>query len=538
MMSNARCASFAGDEVGVALRQFDIRWCACWPHEAARSPETKDAFSKPSQTPNPDAAASYLRNHAERIVTQASLRYMNTNGWAKQGPTQRGVLVSSLVSLLVTQPHGYHLLSPNVINSLCCDVGAMEDTLQWDQHPMRRSEPVVFPRAMAAGAHPCVPNPKNEDSFQYPRITGHRFVIPPAIAAAVMLVAVTRNFDGGLFGSARQLPSATYENVASTTLWCTLEALRMHSVNAKKAKDVPAVLAFPSLAQHFPQRKQRKGTKELVVFQMDKREIPLLPPDNTKGTNARIDDVVNYCRNKMVLEMAGNGCPRNDLTIHNHLGGTSIGVEYKSYTDPTNLSILEKDVLERRCFQMGYNQMSIVRVDARGERIASDSFTVDVEKHASAQNLRGRYITLCTEFLGLGGLPEREFLVLCSPVGDALLPKDTILEFQKRVMSVHVGETNVKTEAAKSLTCRVLCMELGIEELLCRCWTKETSPTPIPTKSLNSEYCVHPFVPRGSNKKDASQIALFQTKQQEGQYKYAKTSNYAVFQPGADQKKP
>ena len=533
MMSNARCASFAGDEVGVALRQFDIRWCTRWSHEAAGSPEAGDASTKPKHKPVPDAAANYLCCHAERIVTQASLRYMNANGWAAQESSRRGVLVSSLVSLLVTQPHGYHLLSPDVISSLCCDVGAMEDTLQWGKRAVKRSEPVVFQRAKAAGAHPCVPNPKENEAKEmiYPLITGHRFVIPPAIAAAVLLVAVTRNFDGGLFGSARQLPSATYENVASTVLWCTLEALRMHSVIAKKVAVVPAVLAFPSLAKHFP---RERGRKELVVFQMGPGEIPLLPPDNTTGTNARIDDVVNSCGKKMVLEMAGNGCPRNDLTIHNR-GGTSIGVEYKSYTDLTNLSILERNVLERRCFQMGYNQMSIVRVDASGKHIADDSFTVDVEKHDSAQNLRGRYITLCTEFLGRpegdatpGGLPEREFLVLCSPIGSALLPEDTILTFQKRVMSVHVGETIVETKAAESLTCRVLCMQLGIEELLCRCST--TPPAPKRSLHSNSEYCTHPF-------KDASQIELRQPKQQKGQYKYTETSNFALFQRAEAPKK-
>ena len=427
-------------------------------------------------------AAQYLRAHAEWIVTQASVKYFQANGWANQSPAQKERLVVSLVSLLVTQPHGYHLLPDEEIRSLCCDVGAMENTLQWRDKPSAtKTSDVVLGRALAAGAHCCVPSQRGSC---YPVIGEHRFVIPLAIAAAVLLVAVARKFDGGLFGSARQLPSSTYENVATTVVWCTLEALRMHVADKIKAdKDkavldtaaldasaldkgkavldkatlaadgVPAMLAFPSLAHHFPQRMD--GGEE-VTLPMDRlapdSRVHLYIPGSTTGAAERVKEVTTAVKKYgLVLEMAGVGCPRNDLTIHGR-GRVPIGFEFKSHRNP---KCVDQKAFEKRCFHMGFNVMEFA--------CGVETQRVDVSSHENEVNLLGRYTTLGTDTSHGAGT---EFMVLCGPCGDKLLPVDTTVWFRERV--VFCGDDNVLTPCPHR-TCHVVTMAFEVEELIHRC---------------------------------------------------------------------
>ena len=420
--------------------------------------------------------------------------------------------MTSFVSLLVTQPHGYHLVSEKAIDDLCCAVDAIEDTLQWtndfrvvtwedaDRTAIKRGD--LCKRAVAAGASPCVPNVREDmHGHIYPHVSGPRFVIPPAIAATVLLVATARNFAGGLFGSARHLPSATYENVGSTVIWCTLEALRERCTTTTGAhayfpSHAPAVLAFPSLAQHFP---LRDGIEE-VVFKMGGPAIPLvLPPDSNAAlrgaaasssarfrdtrTLSRIDGVKKLLDggHSVVLEMAGAGCPRNDLTIVNP-GGVSIGVEFKSYR---GLSIVGKDVLEKRCFQMGYNKMSVA---------GRESFVMEVEKHDNSRNLLGRFITLLTE--KKCGTPTKEFLLLCSPIGDALLPSHTTVEFRERTTATpkHGSDTLMETavDGARG-SCHVVCLHLDVEDLLYgSCAPDQRSVRVAAAEPCADDYCIHP----------------------------------------------
>ena len=243
MMTNSRCARVAGEEVGKALKYCDV-------NKIVFLDDDLGSLTKDNRA---DAAVKYLRAHAESIVTHASLNYFKLNGWAHLNLSAKTNLMTSFVSLLVTQPHGYHLVSDRAIDDLCCAVGAIEDTLQWtnddrvvtwedaDRTAIKRGD--LCKRAMAAGASPCVPNVR-EDMYGhiYPHVSGPRFVIPPAIAATVLLVATARNFAGGLFGSARHLPSATYENVGSTVIWCVLETLRERCTTTTSPSTSPGVM--------------------------------------------------------------------------------------------------------------------------------------------------------------------------------------------------------------------------------------------------------------------------------------------------------
>eukprot|EP00658_Telonema_sp_P-2_P052118 TRINITY_DN4029_c0_g3_i1.p1 TRINITY_DN4029_c0_g3~~TRINITY_DN4029_c0_g3_i1.p1 ORF type:complete len:607 (-),score=65.41 TRINITY_DN4029_c0_g3_i1:143-1963(-) len=465
MLTNPRCAVFSGEEAGAALVHYELTQ-SIWASSATRDVK---------------GAAAYLSGHGEWILTRASLKYFRSNGWHYE--TNRKQLVSSLVSLMVTQPYGYHLLEDADIKMLCCSVGAVEDTLEWAKDPRSPDAPPgheVGVRAVAAGAHPCIPPTKGERvAYRYPVTTGrYRYIVPPAIAAAVLLVAVTRNFMGGMFGGARQLPSATYENVAATVIWCALDALHRHSFcllgNREQAGtlQVPAVLAFPSLADHFPVARERnKVPGEQVLFAMRPGEVHLMVPGADEGTDARIDDVVRAVHKKsMVLEMAGHGCPRNDLTIHNP-GGVRMGFEFKSYRDSV---AVRDDVLKKRCFHMGYNKFNRKQRNGHTHGDGVDS--------NMGQNLRGRYITLRTEALTMNKRvepppPKCEFLVLCGPRGHSLLRSDTSVHFTDRVHGrvPDDGASSVVVEGAQdpdASECRVVCMELGLEELLFRCAEK------------------------------------------------------------------
>ena len=78
----------------------------------------------------------------------------------------------------------------------------MEDTLWWSDEQPNVAHSDVCVRAMAAGARPLVDEKERPpgEAFRYPVAGAIRFVIPPAIAAAVLLVAVVRNFDCGFLG--------------------------------------------------------------------------------------------------------------------------------------------------------------------------------------------------------------------------------------------------------------------------------------------------------------------------------------------------
>ena len=440
-------------------------------------------------------AAAYLCGHAEWILTRASLSYFNSNGW--QYESQRKHLISSLVSLMLTQPHGYHLLDDSDITALCCSVGAIEDTLEWtNRAPVvskrqvdekaQEGEAQLRERALAAGAQPCIPPAKPEKgaavAYRYPITGRYRYIVPPAIAAAVLLVAVTRNFMGGIFGGARQLPSATHENVAATVIWCALDALHRHRFRLKDAAGhagplrAPAVLAFPSLADHFP---EVEGTEQMQ-FAMWPAGVHLLVPGADEGTDARICEVVAKVNGveggpSMVLEMAGPSSPRNDLTIHNP-GGLRMGFEFKSYRDS---SAVWDNALVKRCFHMGYGTIK-------------RNLTRQVY-FPKGENLRGRYITLRTEALTArpgAPRPECEFLVLCGPRGQSLLGNTSCTFLDKLKGFVQEGNDSsvVLLRGPAGSQCRVVCMSLGLEEMLFRCAEKPPLQTKV-TPWAPSERC-------------------------------------------------
>ena len=428
IMSNARCAVFAGEEAGMALRFFR---------------GSKEFFELTI-----DEVFPYLVGHSESILIRASMRYFRENQWSNLESSERETLVTSVISLLITQPYGFHLLSDTTIEALCCKVGAIEDTLQFTSTSTHYPEHRLTHRALSAGAFPCVPTTKtpNPTAF-YPQIGAHRFVIPPAIAVAVLMEAVSIHFNGVLFGGTRQLASLTGENVASTVIWCALEAVRHFSKVEEGPKQVPALLAFPSLADHFP-LEGADVAKEQVMLAMHKAQIELLPPQSNTKVKARLDNVANSLKRcGMVLEMAGPGSSRNDLTLHNP-GGASIAFEFKSYTDSTSVPL---PTLEKRCFQMGFNTLQC--------KSGINSFVKDVRSHKSASNLMGRYITLKAD-----NCPRKktnEYLVLCGPRGWHLLPDGVSISFRDRVES-----TLQKPSPGR---CKVVCMTLGIEQLVHQC---------------------------------------------------------------------
>ena len=439
IMSNARCAVFAGEEAGVALRFFRGSKAAAKKKINATADEI-DQLTINEVIP-------YLVGHSESILTRASMRYFRENGWFKLQSSEKETLVISVISLLITQPYGFHLLSDATIDALCCNVGAIEDTLQFVPTPTTNPEHPLAHRALSAGAFPCVPSGNN--TTLYPKVGAHRFVIPPAIAVAVLLEAVSIHFNGVLFGGTRQLASLTYENVTSTVIWCALEAVRVFSTRGEKntVVKVPALLAFPSIADHLEGTGAAMKQVKLAMHGGD--EIELLPPSDMDA-DTRIREVTRLLAEcGMVLEMAGPGSPRNDLTLHNP-GGASIAFEFKSYTDSTSVPI---STLEKRCFHMGFDTL----------HCKSDvgSFDKDAKQHKSGSNLLGRYITLsadCKE--------TDEYLVLCGPRGSHLLPNNTSITFRDRVK--FKTDTH-SVEPSPGRRCTVVCMTLGVEQLIHQC---------------------------------------------------------------------
>lgn len=646
LLTNARCALIAGDEAGRLLR-FYLK--------------NGDADS--------DFAVQYLNSHAGGIATRVSLEYIKTDAWEKLSISEFDRLASYLLSLSVTQPHGFHVVPDDVVKKLCCELGAVQDTLTWEsrmtlsartyvktlngrklkndefynlwngvtissetrarinkkidcalsdyqsiadleekfrstltidenqqeinkkrcvnelfklslkhvqaamlvaeevakaefidrmlqirsrllkyggveeigdeericlEHATMHArvfaeekfaskppqkypnvlsigdEYVTLTRALAAQAFPCLPSPTSDGDV--PHIEGIRFVIPPAVVTAVLLVVVSRRFDRGIFGEIRDTPATAYENVASTIIWGTFEALRLHQLSLNPRTPfvkVPALLAFPSLAKHFP----TEAGEELICFKWrvdsPNQTVKLLTPAEGKNTYERAEQVVEHLQKDscgVVLAMAGASVPQNDLTVHNY--GVRMGIEFKSFD-----GVVELKVLRHRAFQMGFDNIHctapleglVVRdggVFASCESVnfhttelsPGKAVTFLISPRGGRANEGGKFETLQTERLLKESCPGKtvescltEFMVLCGP-GNTSLISENSFEFRDRCKPTAGKVDSLEFVKGGDSRCKVLSLQLGVHEFIQRStWNPKEVVVEVPVVS-NTQY--------------------------------------------------
>jgi hypothetical protein len=234
MLTNARCAQYAGAELGRLIHVELVLG--------------EDFFSS-------SRLVELVRQNAEPIVSRVSSSYINVNGWGKQNKDQKMALVSALLTIPLTQPHGYHVVSDETLNTLTCKVGAVVDTLHWATVASKALPP--FPKSAIMeiareqfAAHPIIPIKKDivveeETVTMYPHIDKSlRFVIPPAVLV-VMLSWLSKS---PIFETGKASPSSIYETILPYLTQSTLEAFLRHAHEVRKP--IPLLLLYPELRSH------------------------------------------------------------------------------------------------------------------------------------------------------------------------------------------------------------------------------------------------------------------------------------------------
>ena len=193
MCTNCRCAQYAGSELGRLIKLELMNH-----NEPNVSSLTKRRIHIGSRSICPPNEAllrlkELVRQNAESIVTRASSWYIRANGWGTiSDNTTKMELVSALLTIPQTQPHGYHLLSEDTLRTLTCTVGAVVDTLHWQESKSRASNGESLIGAYALenfNAYPIVPSSREvtiNDKCVHPHLIGLRLVIPPAVLVVML----------------------------------------------------------------------------------------------------------------------------------------------------------------------------------------------------------------------------------------------------------------------------------------------------------------------------------------------------------------
>jgi hypothetical protein len=256
MLTNARCAQFAGEELGRLIHVELVLG--------------EDFFSNPR-------LVELVRQNAEPIVSRVSSNYINVNGWGKHNKDQKLALVSALLTIPLTQPHGYHVVSDMTLDALTCKVGAVVDTLHWAT-VASTGLPQVPECAISKiareqfKAHPIIPTTKDvvvnqKKVTMYPHIDKSlRFVIPPA----VLVVMLSWLAKSPIFGTGKASPSSIYETILPYLTQSTLEAFLRHGREVQKP--IPLLLLYPELQSHCADTTVLLDTAALAT------KIQLAPP--------------------------------------------------------------------------------------------------------------------------------------------------------------------------------------------------------------------------------------------------------------------
>ena len=355
--------------------------------------------------------ASDLSPIAACVAKSTAEDYMQMNAWrllSASGTDGLQKYISLLVSLFFTQRHGVHILEDKDILMLHCELGAMEDLLEWGDEDKGVRIPdcdSLYSASDSSGKGRGISNnaaheagrfklliskpsgvtkdasekaksksflyfrkPQGAEAKEWDTNTHIRFAISPAVVLVALLLAAELD-QVVLFSSDSQTPSVTNERLCSLTIRLLLGALEGAGISR-----FPASMLFADCAAN-PKKAGRRASDALdrcVIERIRaKNKLPhaYIPPavqvafDEAEAARSSPRDTVLAMSVKTLRSMKFGKTPtvpfvveeappfgaQSDLLLHS--ASTTLGVEQNLCTAG---SVRAMDLVRRAC-QMGYD---------------------------------------------------------------------------------------------------------------------------------------------------------------------------------------
>lgn len=345
-----------------------------------------------------DDAFTIVSTNASFLEVNTSLAYVRVTGWDKLKSINEKVFYAKwLLSLFFTQPHGFHLLPPDVVDVLVHDVGAVNDTLVIESEPVKGAAQRPDKHA-TFGMRGYLPtdtrleyNTSEEKvtvlevfSREKGRDIAMRFGVPPA------LFVVALNLLGMSPGEYTISPKA-YEAMIASILSAMLEVFAWQAAietrGSASSIKVPLRFLLPEVSPHLqnveldvkvPQALREESyegvnNKEawgsFITACSEKREVV---EANNLGTT-EFEDIVEQTWKQVeergvAVVTAGDNTPLSDITLFTK--HQTIGIELQNYTEDGSVRL---GTLQKRCYQMGYLDMQLTTKAAGCARDAHDT---------------------------------------------------------------------------------------------------------------------------------------------------------------------
>eukprot|EP00657_Telonema_sp_P-1_P000145 TRINITY_DN1025_c0_g1_i2.p1 TRINITY_DN1025_c0_g1~~TRINITY_DN1025_c0_g1_i2.p1 ORF type:complete len:322 (+),score=30.88 TRINITY_DN1025_c0_g1_i2:170-1135(+) len=226
----------------------------------------------------------------------------------------------------------------------------------------------------------------------------------------------------------------------------------------------------------------------------------LTPTLTSTSPTKKADTAVRHFEDGLVIEMAGDGVPQNDLTIYS--SSVFVGEEYKHYTQG---GCVDMSVLRKRAYQMGYKYINVTvgvdeshvlqdggllttnqgrdgTIESAEHNVDAKSVTVTLRAQQSGRSALGKYHALRMRQLAPHA---HEYVVLCSPTRPLIPPRVTVAFSCRATPAPRVSipasntsnppDTRVDYTWSTEQSCSVVCKTFSIPEYILRS-TASTQP--------------------------------------------------------------
>ena len=300
----------------------------------------------------------FLRRHAPHLERVTTLQYIRTNAWGSLPKAVREVYASWLLSAAATQPLGYHLLPPSVLEYLVTGLGAVSDTLVFDSDAKTYASrgPIEGTAGRYSPLHTILAAENGQTKARSDRA---RLTIP-----VFSVIIATNILRDGLGGDVEGMSPTEYEDANTAMILGVMNAHMWSAAYHKKRSFAFDFQTFaPGVCKHTAQltapvfeqvhlgRPFHEWCAENKMEVINVRDIV----GRHNGMAALIGATQRMVEQYGVaLLAAGDGGPLSDLTVITLQ--FMFGFEYKKYNEGGPIGM---QALQKRCYQVGFNCLKL-----------------------------------------------------------------------------------------------------------------------------------------------------------------------------------